>query len=446
MMRHEPAGDITGQVDDYMRARVELEHFSGAICLARGGEPLISKGYGLANREHDVPNSPLTKFRLASLTKQFTATAIMLLQQQGQLQAHDPVRMYLDGCPAAWDMITIHHLLSHTSGIPNHTDFPETWATIGLPRTVAELIASFKDRPLDFAPGQRWNYSNSGYILLGAIIEQVAEQSYEQFMRERIFEPLGMFDSGYDRASPIVPRRASGYLRHDGAIVNAAYIDMSIPYAAGALYSTVGDLYLWDQALSTERLITHQLLDVMYTPAPIAAPPGYVDYGYGWAIYRTFKRDCVGHSGGIFGFSTQLLRFLDDRMLIIVLSNLESPYIAAISRDLRAIVSGAPYSLPQSRQAIALDPQIYAAYTGEYSFDDGDRTIRVTVSRDGDRLLARIAGDPVFELLPLSELEFFVETNDDRYTFGVDPYGQAAYVVIDMAGRLTRATRIREQL
>jgi CubicO group peptidase (beta-lactamase class C family) len=426
-----------------MHVRVELEHFSGVICIARDGEQLVSQGYGLADREHDVPNTPLTKFRLASITKQFTATAIMLLQQQGKLRAHDPVRAHLADCPATWDEVTIHHLLSHTSGIPNRTDFPETWATIGLPKTVPELIASFKDRPLDFAPGQRWNYSNSGYILLGAIIEQLAGRSYEQFMREQIFGPLAMADSGYDRHTPLLPHRAAGYAKRDGAIVNAAYIDMSNPYAAGALYSTVGDLCLWDQALYAERLIPQELLDTMFTPAPIAEPPGYADYGYGWAIYRSFERRCVGHGGGIFGFSTSLTRFLDDRVLIVVLGNLESPYVPAISRDLAAIVFGEPYSMPQARQAIALDPRIYEAYVGEYSFADDGRTHTMTIRREGDRLIAQIAGDPAFELLPLSELEFFVEALDDRFTFGTDPRGQAAYVVMDMDGRLVRATKIK---
>jgi CubicO group peptidase (beta-lactamase class C family) len=426
-----------------MRARVELEHFSGAIGIARDGEVLVSQGYGLANREHTVPNSPLTKFRLASVTKQFTATAIMLLQQQGKLRVQDAIRAHLADCPSTWDEVTIHHLLSHTSGVPNHTDFPEIWATIGLPQTVPELIATFKDRPLDFAPGQRWNYSNSGYILLGAIIEQVAGQAYEQFMCEQIFEPLGMFDSGYDRYTSILPHRAAGYAKRDGTVVNARYIDMSIPYAGGALYSTVGDLRIWDAALYAERLIPLELQAAMFAPTPIAEPPGQADYGYGWGIYRMFERRCVGHSGGIFGFSTNLMRFLDDRILIAVLSNLESPYISAINQDLAAIVLGKPYSLPQSRQAITLDPQIYESYAGEYSFVDDNRTITIAVRREGDRLIAQIAGDPAFELLPLSELEFFVEAFDDRFTFGVDPRGQATYIVMDMSGRIVRATRIR---
>jgi CubicO group peptidase (beta-lactamase class C family) len=424
-------------------ARRALVPSRAAFAPARGGEVLVSQGYGLANREHAVPNSALTKFRLASVTKQFTATAIMLLQQQGKLQVQDAISAHLEDCPATWDAVTIHHLLSHTSGIPNHTDFPEIWATIGVSQTVPELIATFKDRPLDFAPGQRWNYSNSGYILLGAIVEQVAGQPYEQFMREQIFEPLGMRDSGYDRHTPIIPHRATGYDKRNGTVVNARYIDMSIPYAGGALYSTVGDLCIWDQALYAERLIPLELQEAMFAPAPIAEPPSQADYGYGWGIYRMFERRCVGHSGGIFGFSTNIARFLDDRVLIAVLSNLESPYISSITHDLGAIVFGEPYSLPQSRQAITLDPQIYESYAGEYSFEDDGHTIALAVRREGDRLIAQIAGDPAFELLPLSELEFFVEAFDDRFTFGVDPRGQATYIVMDMSGRIVRAMRVR---
>jgi CubicO group peptidase (beta-lactamase class C family) len=437
------SSQLAAQVDEYMRERVELEHFSGAVCIARDGEMLVGQGYGLANREHGVPHSHLTKFRLASVSKQFTGTAIMMLQQRGKLRVQDTIGAHLADCPATWAEVTIHHLLSHTSGIPNQTDFPETWATIALPKTVAELIATFKDRPLDFAPGQRWSYCNSGYILLGAIIEQVAGQAYEQFMREQIFEPLGMVDSGYDHHTLILPQRAAGYVRQNGAIVNAPYIDMSVPYAAGALYSTVGDLCLWDKALYAERLIPQELQEAMFVPAPIAEPPGQADYGYGWGIYHMLERRCVGHSGGIFGFSTNLTRFLDDRVLIVILSNLESSYMPAINHDLAAIVFGEPYSLPQARQAIALDPQIYDSYAGEYSFEDDGRTLTLTVTRAGDRLIAQIAGDPAFELLPLSKLEFFVEAFEDRFTFDADSRGQTAYVIMDMGGRIVGATRIR---
>jgi len=340
------AVDFATQVDEYMLAGVELEHFSGAICIARAGEVLFSRGYGLANHEHDVPNTPRTKFRLASITKQFTATVIMQLQQQGKLHVNDKIGAHLAECPSTWEAVTIHHLLNHTSGIPSHTSFPETRATITLPKTVPELIASFKDRPLDFAPGQRWSYNNSGYILLGAIVEHITERSYEQAVCEQIFEPLGMSDSGYDRHSSVLPQRAAGYARRDGAIVNADYVDMSIPYAAGALYSTVDDLYLWDRALYSDRLLPQELLVTMFTPTLIAEPPGQANYGYGWEIDRLFERSWVGHEGGIFGFSTKLMRFLDERVLIVVLSNFESPLVLTIAPALAAIVFGEPYRMP----------------------------------------------------------------------------------------------------
>jgi CubicO group peptidase (beta-lactamase class C family) len=436
--------DIAAQVDEYMLARFALEHFSGTICIARAGKVLFSQGYGLANREHSVPNTPQTRFRLASITKQFTAMMIMQLQQQGKLHVHDEIRKHLAECPSTWDAVTIHHLLNHTSGIPNHTTFPETWATIALPKSVPELIASFKDHPLDFAPGQRWSYNNSGYILLGALVEHSTGRSYEQAVHEQIFEPLGMHDSGYDRHSPIISGRAAGYAKRDGSIVNAAYVDMSIPYAAGALYSTVGDLCLWDQALYSDRLIPQEALATMFAPTPIAEPPGQVSYGYGWASEDLFNRRYVGHDGGIFGFSTRLMRFLDERVLIVILSNLESPYITTIGQELSAIVFGESYSMPGTRQAVALDPQIYDRYAGEYSFDDGGHTLGLSISREDNRLIAQIAGDPPFELLPASELEFFVEAFDDRFTFLVDPQGHATYLLMDMGRRVIRASRVGE--
>ena len=237
-----------------MAARVKRDHFSGSILIARDGKVLFSQGYGMANLEHDVPNTPQTKFRLGSITKQFTAMAIMILQERGKLNVQDKVKKYLPDAPKAWDEITIHHLLTHTSGIPNYTAFPEFLKTLPVRVTLKELIAKFKDKPLDFKPGEKFRYSNSGYVVLGQIIETASGQNYPTFMKEAIFDPLEMNDTGYDNATAIIKHRASGYTRRLGIVLtNCDYVDMSIPHAAGALYSTVEDLLKWDQALSARQ-------------------------------------------------------------------------------------------------------------------------------------------------------------------------------------------------
>ena len=273
---------LASKVEEYMAARVKRDHFSGSILIARDGKVLYSQGYGMANLEHDVPNTPQTKFRLGSITKQFTAMAVLILQERGKLNVHDKVKKHFPEAPKAWDEITIEHLLTHTSGIPNYTESLEFLRTLPVRVSLKELIAKFKDRPLDFKPGAKFKYSNSGYIMLGQIIETASGKNYPSFMKEAIFGPLDMKDTGYDNATAIIKNRASGYTRRLGIVLtNCDYIDMSIPHAAGALYSTVLDLLKWDQALYSEKLVPRKSLEAMFTPHKD-------NYGYGWIIDKKF--------------------------------------------------------------------------------------------------------------------------------------------------------------
>ncbi|HKP11678.1 MAG TPA: serine hydrolase domain-containing protein, partial [Blastocatellia bacterium] len=229
-----PAGDdLQARVDERLGAAVKANQFSGAVLVARDGRVLVSKGYGMANFETETPNTPQTIFRLGSITKQFTATAILMLQEQGKLSVQDSICKYVADCPAAWQPITLHHLLSHTGGVPNFTSFPDYQKTMALPTTVEGLIARFKDQPLDFQPGEKWSYSNSGYVLLGHVVEKVSGQSYEAFLQERIFAPLGMKNTGYDHNATVLPRRAAGYMPQGNMMLNARYLDMTIPFSAG---------------------------------------------------------------------------------------------------------------------------------------------------------------------------------------------------------------------
>jgi CubicO group peptidase (beta-lactamase class C family) len=230
---------VAGKVDGYMTATARLNRFSGTILIAKNGKVLVSKGYSLADREWNTRNSATTKFRIGSLTKQFTATAVMILQDRNLLHVTDPICKYMPRCPAAWQPITIHELLNHTSGIPDYTELPGYQETQSLPTSVQGLIDRFKQQPLKFTPGDKFEYSNSGYVLLGSIIETASGKSYQEFVEENIFRPLKMTDSGYDVNTVILARRASGYTKNGGRIENASYIDMSVPFAAGGLFSTV---------------------------------------------------------------------------------------------------------------------------------------------------------------------------------------------------------------
>jgi len=219
-------------MDRIVRNSADANEFSGSVLVARDGQVLLDRGYGLANREWLIPNDGETKFRLGSITKQFTAVAIMILNERGLVDLDAPVKTWLPDAPASWDQVTVRRLLAHTAGVPNFTSFDDFEATKTLPVTVDGLIAKFRDRPLDFQPGEDRKYSNSGYVLLTAVIEKASGKSYADFLAETVFQPLGMSDTGYDTHAAILPRRASGYAPKAGGVVNADYWDMSIPAAS----------------------------------------------------------------------------------------------------------------------------------------------------------------------------------------------------------------------
>lgn len=311
--------------DAYIRAEVASHFFRGAVLVGIDGKIAFEKAYGSGDEEWGTNNTVHTKFRIASLGKQFTGACILLLQERGLLNVHDPISRYLSGLPQAWQAITIHHLLTHTSGIPNYTSSPEiarinrTGAT---PQQMIELVA---DKPLDFTPGTKWNYSNTGYILLGMIIEKISGLSYNEFVKKNILDPLGMMNSGYDRATDIIKERASGYQIIDGHVANADFIDMSVPFAAGDIYSTVEDMYRWNEALAEDgRLLSAESRKQMFTEYPEATHEGQ-HYGYGVVISRLkFGRLLYYHGGGISGFASSLQRYPNDRVSIVILSNLET--------------------------------------------------------------------------------------------------------------------------
>lgn len=302
-------------LDQFLSEQANNQLFSGAVLVAQNGQILLSKGYGLADRTRQLPNTPQTRFRLGSVTKPFTALAILQLQAQGKLNVQDLICRYLTACPEAWQAITLHHLLTHTAGIPDLERLPEYAQIKTSPTTPLQTITLFQDKPLAFPPGTQWEYSSSGYILLGVIIEQVSGQSYEAFLQENIFTPLGMNDTGYEHDAATL---ATGYAN---ATTVADPIAMSIPFAAGGLYSTVEDLYRWEQALDTDELLPQPLLDLLFTPYAEIPQADGASYGYGWVISQQMGHRLIGHNGGIDGFVASLNRFVDDHVTIILLSN-----------------------------------------------------------------------------------------------------------------------------
>jgi CubicO group peptidase (beta-lactamase class C family) len=427
---------IVSKIEEYMQAQARVNGFSGTILLARKGVPIVAKGYGWANAEWEIPNTTQTKFRLGSITKQFTSMAILQLQEQGKIKVQDPICTYVSPCPDAWKPVTIHHLLTHTSGIPSYTNFPTYTKTMMVPMTIEQMVAGFRDLPLEFEPGSQFKYDNSGYFLLGVILEKVSGKTYEDVLRDQIFAPLGMKDSGYDHSDVILSRRAAGYAGQGSSFVNAAYLDMVQPFAAGALYSTVEDLLKWDQALDTDKLLPAPAREAMFTPFKNG-------YAYGWSVPivspQTFGRRQFTHGGGINGFSTMIMRLPDDNVTSIVLANNQQAPSGAIARDLLAIFFSQRYQMPVERTVAKVNSKLYDTYIGQYQLSP---TFILPVTREGDRLFCQATGQPKNEIFPESDTKFFLKVVDAQLTFVKDERGAVTQLILHQGGRDQRANRL----
>jgi len=341
------AQDKAAKIDELMKAYSGYRQFNGAVLVAENGKVIFKKGYGMANMEWNIPVETDTKFRLGSITKQFTSMLILQLVQEGKIKLDGKLTDYLpDYRKDTGDRITIHQLLNHTSGIPSYTGLPNFFQDISRnPYSVSDFVKKFASGDLEFEPGAKWNYNNSGYFLLGAIVERVTGKPYEQLLKERIFDPVGMKDTGYDHHDTILARRASGYEKRPGGYINAPYLDMSLPYAAGSLYSTVEDLYLWDQTLYTDKLLSAELKEQMYKP-------GLSNYAYGWVVRKAplgaagEPVTMIQHDGGINGFNTTIIRMPESKNLIVMLNNTGGAKLGEMSQKIAAILFGKPYKAP----------------------------------------------------------------------------------------------------
>jgi CubicO group peptidase (beta-lactamase class C family) len=332
--------DISAQIDKYLTSLVKLDRFSGSVLAAKDGKVLINQGYGFSDAETKELNTPQKKFQIGSLTKQFTAMAILLLQQQRKIDVKDPVCKYVDDCPEAWQDITIHHLLTHTSGIPDFGNAPDILEFARQSVTPDQIIDRFHDLPLDFKPGEKFSYSNSGYSLLGYTIEKVSGMTYAEFLDENIFIPLKMQNSGFEANRQAIVDRAIGYPNKSS---NADDINNSTFFSSGGLHSTVEDLYTWAQAISTDQLIPQSLREVMFTPF-VSIPDSEASYGYGWGIGQQFGHAWIGHAGSVPGFQSEIDRYPEDGVVIILLSNREDTNLGLTASELTKMIltSGEP--------------------------------------------------------------------------------------------------------
>ena len=342
------AQDKAAEIDRLLQKYQEYGQFNGSALVTESGKVIFKKGYGLANMEWDIPNAPDVKFRLGSITKQFTSMIIMQLVEEGKIKLDEKMTTYLpDYRKDTGDKVTIHHLLTHTSGIPSYTSLPNFFSDISRdPYSVDDFVKKYCSDSLSFEPGSKFSYDNSGYFLLGAIIEKVTGEPYETVLQKRILDPLGMRNTGYDHHATIIPKRATGYEKSPNGYINSPYLDMSLPYAAGSLYSTVEDLYIWDQALYTEKLLSNKYKKIMFTPF-------LNHYAYGWDVRKIGLADTndsllvISHGGGINGFNTRITRLVDDKHLIVLLNNTGGTDLERMTMGITNILYGKPYLQPE---------------------------------------------------------------------------------------------------
>lgn len=388
-----------------------------AVIVVRDGEIVFRKGQGMANLELGVSIEPDMVFRIGSLTKQFTAVAILMLAEQGKLALDDSLTKFLPDYPTHGHTITVEHLLTHTSGIKSYTSMPEWLPLWRKDFTVQELVDFFKNQPMDFAPGKRFEYSNSGYILLGAIIEKASGQTYEQFIQQRIFDPLGMKHSHYDNPLSVVPRRAAGYDKGPDGYANATYLSMTQPYAAGSLASTVADLALWDAALYTEQLLKQETLQRAFVSHRLA-DGSETEYGYGWATAKLAGHVAAGHGGAIHGFGSFAIRLPEDHVFVAALSNNTGTHPEQLALKIAAWALGQPFREPTP---VELNPEVLARYDGVYA----SKVLgEARVTCEGNLLFFQPGQAPPMELVPFSSNEFFFKGRSlDHLAFLSDATG-----------------------
>lgn len=419
------------RLDQQARAYYELKRFNGAVLVAQSGKPLLAKGYGMANYEWSIPAAADTRFRLGSITKQFTAMAVLLLEQDGKLSVDDPVSRHWGDAPEAWRGITIHQLLTHTSGIYNYTALPGYARDMRKTKSPAEILRDVADRPLEFQPGTQMKYSNSGYVLLGLLIEKLSGMSYAEFVRQRIFQPLGMNDTGYDSDTAIIARRAAGYERRGGELRNAQFLDMSLPHAAGALYSTCLDLLKWDAALRGQKLLNADHYRRYFTPDKN-------DYAYGWIIKESNGAVWQSHGGGINGFSTMIIRVPSKELLVVALANTMPSQAGKLAEDLAALALGEEREAPQPRKEISLRTETLQRYVGQYELRPG---FILTVTLEDGKLMTQATGQPKIPVFAESERRFFPKVVDATLEFEVNTAGEVTAVILDQGGMRIRGPR-----
>jgi CubicO group peptidase (beta-lactamase class C family) len=395
--------DINKNIDEMIRKQYLPDGPGTAVLAAKEGEVIYRKAFGMANLELGVPMQPEMVFEIGSMTKQFTAVSILMLMEQGKLSLDDEITKYIPDYPVQGQKITIHHLLTHTSGIKSYTSMEE-WAPLWRKdMEPLELIDVFKNQPMDFAPGEKFLYNNSAYFILGYIIEKASGMTYESFIETNIFKPLQMNDTYYGSQSRIIRNRAAGYQKGENGFNNAEYLSLTQPYSAGSIMSNIDDLLKWMTAIEENKLVKKESIDKAFTNYTLnnGTP---IHYGYGWFLNEIKGSPTIEHGGGIFGYTTNGIWLPEENVYVVMLTNRDDVGPDEISAKIAALVIGKPYS--ENKPALTVKETTLKELAGVYEFEDG--SFRSIILEDG-KLYSQREGSVRFLLVPETEYKYNYE-------------------------------------
>ncbi len=405
--------DMPSQFDAMIQEKYKTGEPGAAALVAKGNDVLYRKAFGMADLENNVSLTPNHVFEIGSITKQFTAVAILMLLEEGKLSLTDPIIKFIPSYPMHGHTITIHHLLTHTSGIKSYTGM-ESWTKLWRQdKSPMEMIDLFKSEPMDFAPGDKWMYNNSAYFMLGYVIEKASGIPYPEFLEKKIFTPLGMKNSYYGDMSRLIPNRARGY-QHGESFKNAEYLSLTQPYAAGSIMSTVDDLFAWNRAIHSGKLVKKETLQKAFTDYKLNNGKS-THYGYGWGLNEISGSPTLEHSGGIFGYTTNGIYLPKEDVYVIFLTNRDDRDPSEVSLKMAALAIGKPFTKPEAK--IKLDEAYAKSLTGVYDFEEG--VSRIITFEEGQLYSQRMGGNK-FKILPQDKTHFLFEGDRATLEF-VDP-------------------------
>ena len=418
--------DKTEKLDELLKAYADQSRFNGSVLVIKDGKKLLDKSYGFSNVKENLPNKSNTIFQVGSITKQFTAAIILKLQEAKKLNVQDKLSKYFPAYPKG-DSITIEHLLTHTSGIYSYTNDRDFMSTkVSIPHSRQQMISHFKDKPLQFTPGTKWRYSNSGYLLLGYIIEDLTGLTYQQAVRQFIFDPLQMRNSGFDYTQLNIQQKATGYSQLvDEINTPAISIDSTISFASGSIYSTTEDLYKFQQGMQSYSIISKLSLEKASTNFKN-------NYGYGFEIDSIAGKRVIGHSGSIHGFVSNLVWVPAENTVVILLNNVTSPHLGKITHNIISLLYDQPYELPVPKVAVSMPEKKLEQYTGVYEIGP---QFAITISLVNGSLMGTPQGQESRKLHPEKEDLFFLKEIDGQFKFSRNDQNEITAVTLFQSGK-----------